>query len=75
MFNPYRAKAEAEGILNEYYKEAESYKALISGLNLNTQSFLAYMGVRTIEDAPNTIHVGIKAPAKSAWLDTSVPSP
>ncbi len=66
-----RAQAEADGILNQYMKEAESYKMLVSGsgLNLDTPAFLAYMGVRAIEDAPNSVYVGMKAPAKTNWLN------
>ena len=62
-----RAKADAEGILNEYREEAQTYKSLMTSNDLNTQGFLAYMGIRAIEDQDNTVFVGMDAPAKTDW--------
>jgi len=64
-----RATANADGIYNEYVKEAETYKMLVSpsGLGFNTEGFLSYLGVRTIADARNHVYVGMKAPAKPSY--------
>jgi len=65
-----RAVAAGEAILNDYRKEAETYKLLVSrnGLGLNTEGFLAYLGVRTIANAKNPVNVGMKAPANPSYL-------
>ena len=63
----YRATAEAEGILNEYQEEAKTYKSLMDSNGLNTQGFLAYMGIRAIEDQDTPVFVGMDAPAKTDW--------
>ena len=68
-----RAKAEAEGILNDYKKEAEAYKSLVqsTGLGFTTEGFLSYMGVRVIEDAKNPVYIGMQAPAKTNWMNST----
>jgi len=70
VFYSYRAQSAGEGIFNEYKKEAETYKTLVSrdGLGLDTEGFLAYLGVRTIADAKNSVNVGMKAPANPSYL-------
>jgi len=64
------AEATAQGILNDYSTEAESYASLVAGdgLNLNPEGFLAYMGVRVIEEAQSPVNVAMDAPAKTAYL-------
>ena len=63
----FRAKADSEAILNEYQEEAKTYKSLMSSNGLNTQGFLAYMGIRAIEDQDNVVFVGMDSPAKTDW--------
>jgi len=67
------ALAQAKAILNEYEKEAESYKFLMSpdGLNMDVDSFLAYLGIRAIEDAVNDVQVGVDSPAKTSYLESN----
>ena len=65
--HPCRAKAEAEGILNEYTEEAKTYKSLMDSNSLNVEGFLAYMGIRAIEEQNNPVYVGMDAPAKTNW--------
>jgi len=68
-----KAQAEAQAIMNEYKKEAESYKFLMAedGLNMDVDSFIAYMGIRAIEDAQNPVQVGIDSPAKTSFLENN----
>jgi len=65
-----KAMVDAEAILNEYKREADSYKFLMSpnGLDMNVDSFLSYMAVRAIENAPNPVQVGIDSPAKTSYF-------
>ena len=69
MLYIFRAQANADAILNDYKKEAEAYKTLMQNNRLNTQGFLAYMGIRAIEDQSKPVYVGMKAPAKTNWLN------
>ncbi|KAK2161955.1 hypothetical protein LSH36_107g08004 [Paralvinella palmiformis] len=62
-----RAITDAKAILDEYTKEADSYRALKEANNLDTQGFLAYMGIRAISNAKNPVRIGMKAPAKSSY--------
>ena len=57
---------EATSILNAYQQEAKTYKAVISssGLNFDTDGFLAYMGVRALEDAKEDVYVNMKSPVE-----------
>jgi hypothetical protein len=57
--------------LDEYEKEAETYQKVVDagGLNFDSQGFISYMGVRTISAAKNPVHVSMKAPAKSSYLN------
>lgn len=69
MFFSFRAKTEASGILLQYEKEAESYQRILgnSGLNLTTEGFISYLGVRVISDAKNPVYIGLQSPAKSSY--------
>jgi hypothetical protein len=62
-----RATADAKAILNEYKKEAESYKNLKEANGLDNAGFLAYMGIRAISNAKNPVQVGMDAPAKTSY--------
>lgn len=64
-----KAKTEASGILLQYEKEAESYQRILgnSGLNLTTEGFISYLGVRVISDAKNPVYIGLQSPAKSSY--------
>ncbi|XP_064646341.1 uncharacterized protein LOC135499497 isoform X2 [Lineus longissimus] len=66
-----KAETEADAILDEYAKEAETYKQIVDagGLALDSDGFISYMGVRTISAAKNPVHVAMKAPAKSSYLN------
>ena len=35
--------------------------------SLNVEGFLAYMGIRAIEEQNNPVYVGMDAPAKTSW--------
>ena len=63
----YRAAAEAEGILNDYHQEAKTYKTLMNANRLNTNSFLAYMGIRALENKNTPVFISMSAPAKTDW--------
>ena len=63
----YRAQAQAKGILNEYTKEAASYKKLKTDNGLDNVGFLAYMGIRAISNAKNDVHVSMKGPAQTSF--------
>ena len=67
----FRATADAAAILNRYETEAASYTYLTdsNGLNLDAEGFLAYMGVRAIEDASSTVQIAMEGPAKTAYLN------
>ncbi len=67
VFPRCRAKAEAEGIQNEYEEEAKTYKSLMNSNRLNTAGFLAYMGVRAIDDQDGTVFLNMDPPAKTNW--------
>ena len=58
--------------MNEYQKEADTYKALRSaeGLDMDEEGFLAYMGIRTIQNSQNTVMAGMKAPARASYAPT-----
>lgn len=62
-----RAITDAKAILDQYEKEADSYKVLKDSNNLDNEGFLAYMGIRAISNAQNPVHIGMKAPAKVSY--------
>lgn len=62
-----RATADGKGILDQYMKEADSYKELKETNSLDNKGFLAYMGIRAISNAKNPVHIGMKAPAQSSY--------
>ena len=65
----HRATAEAEAIIQQYEKESEAYKQILSdqGLGFSVEGFISYMGVRVISSAKNPVYVGLKSPAKSSY--------
>ncbi len=67
IVNLNRAAAEAKGILNEYQEEARTYKNLMRSNRMNTNSFLAYMGIRAMEHKKSPVMLGMDAPAKTNW--------
>ena len=66
-FLVFRAQSDSKAILDEYEKEADSYKQLKDANSLDNQGFLAYMGIRAISNAKNPVHIGMKAPARSSY--------
>ena len=46
------------------------YTALMAadGLNLTTEGFLSYLGVRAISAATNPVYVGMNGPAKTSYV-------
>ena len=68
-----RARSDGLAITNSYEIEADSYSYLISadGLNLDTQAFLAYMGVRVVAEAQNDVNIAMKSPARTSWYTTN----
>jgi len=64
-----RATAEAEAIVQQYQKESEAYKQILSntGLGFTVDGFISYMGVRVIASAKNPVYIGLKSPAKSSY--------
>lgn len=66
----YRGTAEAEAIIQQYQKESEAYKQILSssGLNFNVDGFISYMGVRVISSAKNPVYIGLQSPAKSSYV-------
>lgn len=67
-----KAESDGQGILSEYHKEADTYKALVSadGLGLDDEGFLSYMGIRTIQNSQNMVMAGMKAPARASYVQT-----
>jgi hypothetical protein len=59
----FRAESEAEGVLNEYHKEAETFVKLKSDLNMNTED----LAVRVIAEAESNVYIGLKPPAKTDY--------
>jgi len=66
-----QAYADASAIMTEYQTEAETYRKLKdadSGLGLDATGFLAYMSVRTLEEAKSHVQVSLDAPAKTMFF-------
>lgn len=63
-----RAHAEAEAIINEYQKEAETFEKLKRDLSMNNEAFLSYLAVRVIAEAKSDVYIGLKSPAKTDYL-------
>ena len=69
LLHLYRANAEAEAILEQYRREAEAYKEILSsnGLGFTVEGFISYMGTRVISSAKNPVYIGLQSPAKSSY--------
>lgn len=65
-----RSEAEATAILNQYDKEAESYKQImsVSGLGFTVEGFLSYLSVRVISSATNPVYISLNKPAKDSYV-------
>ncbi|KAH3814564.1 hypothetical protein DPMN_143066 [Dreissena polymorpha] len=65
-----RAAQEAAAIIEQYQKESEAYKEILSptGLGFTIDGFISYMGVRVISSAKNPVYIGMKSPAQTSYL-------
>ena len=63
----FRAKSEAEGVLNEFHKETETFVKLKKELRMTTEAFLSYLAVRVIAEANSDVYIGLKSPAKTDY--------
>lgn len=64
-----KATAEAKAVLEQYKREAEAYKEILSssGLGFTVEGFISYMGTRVISSAKNPVYIGLQSPAKSSY--------